>query len=307
MKNNIKCLGWFIRFAQPGSASGKVMEDTLKFPMVRRFAAQQTVDFFWAGEALIFEIIFEAKTVSPQPDPAQAACVPIFRVHGLDDVLASYRAAGVKVIAPQPQFHGREAFLLDHEDHLIGLRERLDSSPLTADRDAARRGQRGEAFNPGCAAMPGGIQELGWIVRRVVDVPAMTAFYRDVVGLNDLGREYDRSLLDLGDGATLELAPGGRITEALPTDRREVPNLFILRVHQRQPLIDRLKAHGVRFIHELIQWDRGALSYFADPEGNLVGIEERYHPSRYAPAQSPFPEDLESERRWRELPGPVKF
>jgi catechol 2,3-dioxygenase-like lactoylglutathione lyase family enzyme len=305
MKSNIKGLGWFIRFADVNSDVGTFYVDVLGFPFVRR-GDKQKVDFYWAGEAIIFEVIFDATANDPQPDPETAECLQIYRVHGLSDILARYRAAGVPIVAGRDGALGREAFLVDPNGQLVGLRERAAAADLPQDREAARRWRRGEAFNPGCKSMPAGFQELGWIVRRVSDVAAMAAFYRDVVGLEVIGEENGRTLLDLGDNVTLELAAGGKINPPL-TDRRSRPNVFILRLHQLAPMIAKLRAHGVRFANELIQWDRGALSYFLDPEGNLVGLEEKYHPSRYAPAQPPFPEDLEAERRWRELEGPVRF
>jgi hypothetical protein len=38
-----------------------------------------------------------------------------------------------------------------------------------------------------------------------------------------------------------------------------------------------------------------------DPEGHIIGLEQRYHPSKYlSKTIPPFPEDLEAIRRQRE-------
>ena len=187
---------------------------------------------------------------------------------------------------------------------LIGFRQVPGTSTSPFDREAARRVKRGEAFNPGCAPQGKDIHELGWVSRKVKDVAAMTAFYRDVVGLPHLGDDAGHAQFDFGDNTILELSPGGQVRD-LPKNRYETPCVFIMRVFNSDLYKAQLKAKGARFVHELIQWDRGQLSYFADPEGNLIGIERRYHPGRYAPKNIGFPEDLEAERRWRELDGPV--
>jgi len=306
MKSNIKSLGWFIRFVPPSNELSRFYQKTLEFPFVRA-GDTQAVDFFWAGEALILELIYvDGKAPQAEPDPETATLVPYYRVHELEAVISRYEQKGVNVIAARDHYHGKQAFLVDPNGQLIGLRERYKHSALAHDQEARRRRERGEAFNPGCAHMPEGVQELGWVVRRVQDLKKQARFYRDVVGLPLIGEEYGHCLFELGDNVVLELAPGGHVHE-LPKNRTDEPNTIILRLHQVRPMLDKLKKNNVPIVHDLIQWDRGALSYFADPEGNLVGIEEKYHPSRYAPDQVPFSEDLEAERRWRELPGPITF
>lgn len=304
MKRNIKSLGWFIRFAPQTSKAGSFYPEKIGLPLIRHGDAD-TVDFFWAGEALVIESIYvKGKASAQDPDPATAALVPFFRTTDLDACLARYRAAGLQVIGPEARGKARQGYVLDCDGQLIGLRQVAATSACAFDREAMRRTVRGEAFNPGCAPMPKDIYEVGWVTRRVVDVEKMAAFYRDVVGLPQIRIDHGYAQFDLGDNSILELAPGGKARD-LPTNRYETPCVFILRVFDSLTLKTALKSQGVRFVHDHIQWDRGQLSYFADPENNLVGIEQRYHPGRYAPKQIGFPEDLEAERRWRELDGPV--
>ena len=304
MKRNIKSLGWFIRFAPQASKAGTFYPQKLGLPVIRQGDAE-TVDFFWAGEATVIECIYvKGKASAQDPNPQTAALVPFFRTLDLDGVLARYRASGLEVFGPEQRGAARQGFVLDCDGQLVGLRQSPANSTSPFDREAARRVRRGEAFNPGCAPMPKDVYEIGWVTRRVNDVAAMSAFYRDIVGLPELGSDAGHAQFDLGDNTILELAPGGR-ERPLPQNRYATPCVFILRVFNSELMKTQLKTKGVRFVHEHIQWDRGQLSYFADPENNLVGIEQRYHPGRYAPKQIGFPEDLEAERRWRELDGPV--
>lgn len=299
MKRNIKSLGWFIRFAPKGSEAAAFYPEKIGLPHIRQGDAQ-SVDFFWAGEALVIEAIYVKDKVGVRDaDPHTAALIPFFRTYGLDAVLAGYRAAGLEVIGPEPRGAARQGYVVDCDGQLIGLREGAAQSTSPFDREATRRHRRGEAFNPGCKAMPEGIREIGWVQRRVKDVGAMTAFYRDVVGLPLIGVDAGHAQFDLGDNSILELAPGGAL-RSLPANRYETPCVFILRVAASEQLKNELKAKGVRFVHDHIQWVRGQLHYFADPENNLIGIEQRYHPGKYAPKDQPFPEDLEAERRYKE-------
>ena len=183
---------------------------------------------------------------------------------------------------------------------LIGLREADPQSDLAHDVEARRRWRRGEAFNVGCDPMPAGWQELGWVVRHVADVRSMRHFYTDAIGLEVIAEEDGRVLLDLGDNSVLELAPGGQAATP-PAHRHELMSTFILRIRQLERFREELKARGVHMVHEFIQWPAGALTYVADPEGHVIGIEERYHPSQYlSKTIPPFPEDLEALRRQKE-------
>jgi catechol 2,3-dioxygenase-like lactoylglutathione lyase family enzyme len=210
----------------------------------------------------------------------------------------------VVVSAAQQTPRGLEAFIVDPDGHVAGLRERSSDSMLRHDVVARQRRTRGEAFNPGCAPMPTGLQETGWIVRRVSDVARAASFYRDILGLPVVAEEGGHLMLDLGDNSLLELAPGGP-TRKPPQDRRECPNTFILRVHDREGLVETLKANEVPLINEHIEWPAGDLTYAADPDGYPVGLEERRHPSRIKDGSAPLPEDIEARRRWRESLSPA--
>jgi catechol 2,3-dioxygenase-like lactoylglutathione lyase family enzyme len=301
---HVHSLGWFIRFAPPQNVASSFYPAKLGIPVVRALGDQAKTMFFWGGEAIIWEVIPQATSLASEPDFQTASCYPIFRVHGLEELVTAYRRAGVAISAAQQTPRGREAFIVDPDGHVAGLRERPGNSRLRHDRVAAERRIRGEAFNPGCASMPAGLQETGWVVRRVADVARSASFYRDILGLPVVAEEGGHLMLDLGDNSLLELAPGGP-TRKPPRDRRECPNTFILRVHERAKLVATLKARGVPLVNEHIEWPAGDLTYAADPDGYPVGLEERRHPSQIKDGSAPLPEDIEARRRWRESLAPV--
>ena len=82
-----------------------------------------------------------------------------------------------------------------------------------------------------------------------------------------------RFSLGLGRGTELVLTPGGRRFEPA-ADRREVPDVWILRVYDHDGLAARLKALGAHEVNS-ITIGGGVLSYFTDPEGHLFGIQQR--------------------------------
>lgn len=304
MANYVDSLGWIIRFPKKGDTSvSNFYRNVLQLPFVRGFDVAHLVEFYWAGEAMIIELIIEGQMASApacETDPSTSSLTPVFRVHGLDAIVDALRSRGAVISLPRRYTRGREAFVRDPLGGVIGLRETDSDSMLAHDVEARRRWRRGEAFNVGCDPMPAGWQELGWIVRHVADLRSMKQFYSDALGLSIVAEEDDRVLLDLGDNSVLELAPGGQIVTP-PTHRHELMSTFILRIRHLERFRKELQARGVHFVHEFIQWPAGELTYLADPEGHLIGIEERYHPSRYlSKTVPPFPEDLEALRRQKE-------
>lgn len=132
----------------------------------------------------------------------------------------------------------------------------------------------------------GGVRGLGELALRVDDLDAMTAFYRDVVGLSVL-REFDTStFFDLGEGygghttivalfdrAAEESAlddPGNAYTP--PDAAATTVDHFAFTV-AREDLDaerDRLESLGVDLEFATHDWVSWRSLYFEDPEGNSV-------------------------------------
>jgi len=313
MPSEIMSLGWYVRFVPLDLM--EVMDDfyanVLGLPRLWHSRIVdgriENKDLYWAGEAIVENHNCGGRDAPVGPreaDPATARQLPIYRVSDLDGIVGRLRARGVTVFGPTACFHGREAFVLDPMGMLLGLRQRDADSPLPQDAEAARRRARGEAFNPGCAPMPAGWQELGWVRIRAANVSALRAFYRDVVGLPLIAEVDGLTLFDLGDNSTLELGGGG-VSRPPPAAQMSSLAAMIFRVTRTAPIRAALKGAGVHFVHELIPTAKGELSYFADPEGNVVGLSERTHPGTYVGAlPKVLPpvtlEDAEAERRWVE-------
>jgi glyoxylase I family protein len=126
-------------------------------------------------------------------------------------------------------------------------------------------------------AAPGGVHHVAIAVR---DLPALEAFYTEVLGLPVLQRwplagdeKRDRSVwLDLGNGAFLALERGAGVQlahEGAAPDRLHGYLLIALRITRaaRPEWEARLAAAGVAVV------DRTAYTlYVVDPEGNRVGL-----------------------------------
>ncbi len=234
-----------------------------------------------------------------EADPATARQMPIFRTDDLTALMTGLSKSGATVLPPRPTLYGREAFVVDPMGRLIGFRQRDANSPLAADKEAARRLRRGEAFNPGCAPMPAYMQEMGWVRVAVADTGAAKGFYGGTVGLKFLGTEGGNALFDLGDNTTLEIAGGGA-PRPRPDEQRASEAVMILRVADFPKTLARLKAAGEPLPYKIYDMANGGFSYIADTEGNLVGLADRKPPASYRDALPVLAEDLEAQRRWVE-------
>ena len=110
----------------------------------------------------------------------------------------------------------------------------------------------------------------------VDDLDAAEAFYRDVLGLEVIGKEAGRHVFfRVGDGVLLAFDPEATLRgDMLPPHGARGPGHFALGV--RAENLDewrrRLEAHGVA-VEKEVEWPRGGRSlYFRDPAGNSVEI-----------------------------------
>lgn len=133
------------------------------------------------------------------------------------------------------------------------------------------------------------IQGLGWYVRRTDDLPLLTAFYRDAVGLPVLQETESHVLFWGGETIAFELAKGGK---PLPkyADRYEAPCAPLIRSLDVNITIDRVKKAGAQVLNDFHR-EVSQLTYFVDPKGNVTGINTRYR-------TSPRAEDIEA---WRKV------
>jgi predicted enzyme related to lactoylglutathione lyase len=252
-------------------------------------------DYFWAGEAVILDVNHDGRLPPDMSagNPDTARQVPIFRVHDIDAIVAQLGDCATTV---RDGDNGREAFVVDPMGQLVGLCQAPAGSPVAADREASRRHARGEAFNPGCASMPAGWQELGWIRLRAADPIALAGFYAIIVGLQIIGQRGETTQFDLGDNVTLEIAGGG-VRRPPPAEQMMARAAIILRTQDIDSWVAWMVDQHVPLVGRRYSAPKGDWFYFSDPEGNVVGLAERSHPSTYAAELPVVPEDIEAARR----------
>ena len=110
----------------------------------------------------------------------------------------------------------------------------------------------------------------------VDDLGAAEAFYRDVLGLEVIGREAGRHVFfRVGNGVLLAFDPEATLRgDMLPPHGARGPGHFALGV--RAEALDgwreRLEAQGVA-VEKEVTWPRGGRSlYFRDPSGNSLEL-----------------------------------
>ncbi len=294
----VMSLGWILPRSQNAERVAAFYGEVLHLPLLRGYADAW---LFWAGETVVFEPKSDAAPTWRYRDWRQSPTLPVIRCLDLAGSLDRLGRHRVNVIEKARDDLGAYAVFEDIDGHFVMLREPKPDSPRAFDKLARERRSdinRHRGFNPGVAPMPADIQGIDCVIRHVADLDAMLAFYTGPVGLSVVEHLESRATLDCGDGTVLELRSGGQ-PETPPDDRFEVPDAFILRVNDfdgyRQRLIDR----DVRIVNDRIQFGRGALGYFCDPEGHLVGYEERYDQDACKDGAVAFAEDLEANRRWR--------
>ena len=127
--------------------------------------------------------------------------------------------------------------------------------------------------------MSRGVGEIEAIVETAIyvgDLDAAEVFYRDVLGLEVIGREAGRHVFfRVGDGVLLAFVPDATLKgDMLPPHRATGPGHFALGV-RAEDLDDwrhGLEGHGV-IIEQEVTWPRGGRSlYFRDPAGNSVEL-----------------------------------
>ena len=280
--------GWFMRRTSNATALLPFYRDALGTSVIR---GAEPVYFLWAGETYIIELKADDSLREDRvPDPATHPCTPIFHSRDLQITLDRLLSNGASLLSDTETAFGKEVFVLDPDQQIVGLRQPLDGEHSNG-RSAV------SSYNPGCMSLPDDLIGLRSILRPVADMPTMVGFYADVMGFKNLGATYDRHLFDLGEGVHLEVMSGGEIQNP-PQDRGEIGNQFIVRVEDHDAFNAALKAGGIPFCNDSFRWNSADLSICVDPEGHIVGFEERFEPPEYGLPRDPFEEDLEAERRW---------
>lgn len=288
-------LGWFIPRSERTWEVAQWVGRVLGLPLLRGYADAW---MFWAGGTVVFEPKSDACPTVRYRDPATSPALPVFRTQDTALLRSRFERFGVPVLAEIDTVAAATLIVGDPFGHLLGFRESARDSKIPADQAADRRASEPVEmrFNPGTPPMPPHIDRLDWIVRHVADLDAATDFYQRALNVPILVRDDRGAVLDLGQQHCLELRAGGA-PETTPRDRFEVPDTFILRVNDFDAFKAHLESRGAVTVNDRIQFGRGALGYVADPEGHLIGFEERYEQEQCPDDVVAFSEDLEANRR----------
>ncbi len=290
---NLQSMGWWLR-----RTTGKKMAELTPYyqkiiglPLERDF--ENDLVLLWAGEDLIFEVKTDDNPVRKQTDANSAAMLPVFRVHDLAKWRARMESFGYKPVSERKTQWGQTLFYLGPDNLITGFEHRSDDSPLPSDRKALKRWKQG-AFRLGnLPPLPDSLHYLSRAIRHVADVEAMSKYYRDVFGLQPLGSEGDSQIFAVGEDSVLEIAPGG-VSIPEPGDRSELTDTFVMRIHNLDAERQALSKRGAKLKGDVIvKEETTRLQFVPDPEGWIVGIEER------GKIRPQYIDDVEADRRWR--------
>lgn len=290
---DIQSLAWWMR-RTTGRTIPQLMpyyQRTLGLPLVR--AWENDLVLLWAGEDQIFEVKTDDNPARVQSDPSSAAIVPVFRVHDLEQWQRRMADLGHLPVQRRASRWGETLFYRGPDNLVTGFEFRSERSPLPSDRRGLAAWRAGPFRLGGLPALPDGLHYLSRAIRHAADVGAMTRYYRDRVGLEDLGRDGASRIFALGENSVLEIAPGG-IAIAEPSDRSALPDSFVLRTHNLDVQLAALAKRGARLKGNMIvKEETTRLHFVADPEGWILGVEER------GKIRSRYIDDVEADRRWR--------
>lgn len=282
------CHSFIRRPDVPAAVLTPFYHTVLGLPVIRPVGEMVT---FWAGEDLCFEIKCDSTDRGEHRDPSRAQTLPIMRSHDLAATERRLARHGVTSVHRSSSPAGHRIWVEGPDRHLFGFEERAADSALAADREAQRRWRAGETRLPGVGELPPDLHYLSRILLHVRDVAAVSTFYDSSFGLDRVAKEGESVLHSLGDTMLLEIAPGGE-PKPVPGDRTEVANILMTRVRDLDAFVADMARVGAPQAGDTIEFFTGSrAAYFADPEGNLLGVQQRT-------LWGSYPEDVEAERRW---------
>jgi catechol 2,3-dioxygenase-like lactoylglutathione lyase family enzyme len=113
------------------------------------------------------------------------------------------------------------------------------------------------------------VLSLAWIGTRTPDYPATLAFFRDVLGLTVHSSEPDFAVLEVPDGATVEVfGPASRYNQHLTHP------VAGFRVADLEEAVAELRAAGVEIVLPLQRGDGRSWLHFRGPDGFVYELME---------------------------------
>ena len=151
---------------------------------------------------------------------------------------------------------------------------------------------------PGIKPLAEDLLCLSRLEMRVSDPVPVTAFYRDTLGLKEPGQSKKDTFLDLGDGAVLDIKPGGRPETIKISDREDAAMVPVFRLYGYDHFKAKMEEKTVPCLQE-VDLTGGRIWYGWDPAGHLFGFQERRPPDPSPDKWTTrLPEDLMARRMW---------
>ena len=299
MREKIQGIGWLARRTPDPWSTVAFYRDVLGITQLRdRDWAETDKErnssiMMWAGESTAFWVT-EGGTRPPVfTDRNQEGVVPLWRVYGIDGVVDRITKAGATIINDMRNDDRRIIYFLDPSGNITGLQERARTSDRDEDQEAYRRWDAGETTIAGVKPLAPDLQHLAWIVIFSHDPESEVKFWSEIMGLEAKGS--NGNMLPVGEGMLLEISKRAEgWNDPTPTDRKDVNNVPILRVHGLDSMYEEMASKGVRFTNTPFHGRTGALAYFLTPSGQVFGLQER-------DPNSVRMEDQEADRRWAAL------
>lgn len=251
----------------------------LGLPIIR---GREPTFYLSLGDTTVLELL--ADKGAPKESSVPWSQTPLYLVIGsLDLATTALRLRQREAVYTEYEQEGqKEVRLNDPDGNHICIRQ--DPSA------------RASSFRPACSPLPPDLVGLSGLVRICANAARAFEFYTEVVGLEVTAPLRKNKLLSLGQNIWLELRGGGK-ARTMPKKRSDVRISYILRASNHNAASDLAAARGAPVVEKDLHFNSTSLSYFADPEGQLWAIDERYHPERYKISRRPFAEDTEILRR----------
>lgn len=288
MHPSIQGIGWFWRRVPDPDPVIAWYRDVVGLPELRGRAGESAM--LYTGDTSVLWITRGAERPPELTERSQQTVIPVLRCRDIDAVEKRLVAGGGRLLQGGTTHDSRLSYVVDPSGNITGLQSRAAHMSRIEDQEADRRWAAGLPVIEGIPPLPKDIQGLDWVLVFTPEPARSIAFYQEVLGLPMT--DPRAKMLYLGETALMGNLPGGAAPPR-PQHRNEVPNGVILRVHGLDAMMAAMKAQGVEFLNEDIvtRDDAGKLAYFFDPQGVLVGLQERMPISERA-------EDREATRRW---------
>lgn len=270
---NIQGLGWLVRRSIDPILTGEFYTQILGLPELRRRDNEQAKNIMlWAGRYSVIATNVMEQNYYKINNIEDAEIIPIFRARNIESMKSILKSQKIVFISSL-DVDDKTIYFLDPSGFVIGIRPAIPKPTLKPDLYADTLWNDKHNALKGMKNLHGNIQDIGWLRMNVKDPQILAEFYNEVVGLDILNNRDNTVTLHLGGTLSLELMPGGK-DRLKPTDRKQVPDVWILRGYQISKFNDKMKKFNVPIINRL-NLVGGKLNYYLDPEGNVFGYQER--------------------------------